>query len=227
VTFFRQVGWVLGKDLLLEWRSPARLTGVLFFAFAILLMVAFASNTNEVLRLQAAGTLWLGLLLASTRSLDQSFAAEMNNGSLEGLVLWPVAPAALFLGKALANALVLIVVGFAMVPLSIALYNVTITGSPWELAASIVLGCGALAAPGTLMGVITAQARGSSVLLPLLMFPLVVPALLAAARGTTLVYLPDAMDQSTAWLTALVAFNCIHWPLAGLLFGRVAEGGSN
>jgi heme exporter protein B len=176
------------------------------------------------MRRQAGGSLWIGILLASTRSLDQSFTAETEQGALEGLVLWPVRPAALFLGKALANAALLFAVALVITPLAIALFNVEFAGSVWELAAFLVAGCLALAAPGTLLSTITAQARGSSVLLPLLMFPLVVPALLAAARGTTLVFAPDPMNQSTAWLAALIAFNAIHWPLSGLLFGKVLEG---
>ena len=64
-------------------------------------------------------------------------------------------------------------------------------------------------------------------LLPLLLFPLVVPALMAAARGTTLVMLGDPMDQRVSWLVALACFNIIHWLLAGLLFGRVVEGGTH
>ena len=77
-----------------------------------------------------------------------------------------------------------------------------------------------------LLAPITAQARGSSVLLPLLMFPLVVPALLAAARGTTLVLGADPMGQAGSWLIALLAFNVIQWPMCSLLFGRVVEGGT-
>ena len=85
--------------------------------------------------------------------------------------------------------------------------------------------CAALAAPGTLYGLITVQARGASVLLPLLLFPLVVPALLAVSRGTTVVMEGDPMDQGKSWLGLLIAFNAIHWSLSGLLYGRVAEDG--
>ncbi|MFT6143548.1 MAG: heme exporter protein B [Myxococcota bacterium] len=227
VEVIRQAFWVFAKDVLVEIRSPSRFIGVMFFAFAVIFMVAFASNTTDVMRRQAGGVLWIGLLLASTRSLDQSFAAELEHNALEGQTLWPVHPTAIFFGKALANAVILIIVGTILTPLSIAMFDVTVRGSWLQMAGFIVLGSTALAAPGTLFTAITSQARGSSVLLPLLMFPLVVPVLMAAARGTTLIFLPDPMDQSTAWLIALVAFNVIHWPLAGLLFGRVVEGGTH
>ncbi len=91
MALLKQVFAVMRKDLLVEWRSPARLSAVFVFALAVLLLVAFASGPSvQTLRRLAGGTLWLGLLLASTRSLDQSFTIELAHGALEGLVLWPV-----------------------------------------------------------------------------------------------------------------------------------------
>ncbi len=222
----RQTWWVLRKDLLVEWRSPSRFTSVLFFAFAIVLLVAFATNGADLLRRQAGATLWIGLLLASTRALDQSFAAEMEHGALDGLVLWPVSSLAIFFGKALSNALLLLTVALVLTPLTFAICDVRFSGDPSEFILFLVLGCTGIAAPGTLMAAISAQARGASVLLPLLLFPLVMPALLAVARGSSLVIQPDAMDESTAWLVAIATFNVIHWPLSALLFSPVVEGGT-
>ena len=225
MTTLRQTLEVLRKELLVEWRSPARISGLFAFALALLLMVAFASPSESALRNSAGGTLWLGLLLASTRSMDQSWAAEIEHDAAEGMLLWPVDPRAIFYGKALANTLVLLVVAIGLFPLLVALYNVDVRADPVMLLGFGVLGTAALAAPGTLYGLMTARARGSSVLLPLLLFPLVVPALLAAARGTTVVLEGDPMLQGGAWLGLLLAFNAIHWSLSGLLFGRVLEDG--
>lgn len=226
MSLVRQVVAVVGKDLLIEWRSPARVSGLLFYALALVLVIAFATGaTTQVLRDIAGGTLWLGLLLASTRSLDASFAIEEEQGALEGLVLWPVSPAALFYGKALANTLVIAGVSAVLAPVVLAVYDVTFRGSSWQLALFLVLGSAALAAPGTLYAAITRQARGASVLLPLLMFPLVVPALMAAARGTTLVLEGDPMGQNGGWLALLATFVAVHWLIDGLLFRFVVEDG--
>jgi len=225
MSVLRQTVEVLRKELLVEWRSPARISGLFVFALALILMVAFASPSESALRHSAGGTIWLGLLLASTRSMDQSWATETEHDAAEGMVLWPVDPRAIFYGKALANTLVLLAVAIGLFPLMVAIYNVDVRGEPQMLLAFAVLGTAALGAPGTLYGLITARARGASVLLPLLMFPLVVPALLAAARGTTVVIEGDPMLQGGAWLGLLGAFNAIHWSLSGLLFGRVLEDG--
>ncbi len=225
MTLFTRILAVLRKDLLIELRSPTRISGLFFYAFALLLMVAFASNTTDVMRRQAGGILWIGILLASTRSFDQSYSSELEEGALEGMVLWPVSPGALYYGKALANTLILAVVAVALLPLLIALYDVEIRGDGWLLALTLVLGGGSLAAPGTLLGAITGQARGASVLLPLLLFPTVVPAVLAAARATTLVMEGDPMGQGPAWVWVLGALNLIHWTVGGLLFRWVVEDG--
>ncbi len=219
----RQTIAVLEKELLVEWRDRSRIAGLFFFALAVLLLSAFASPSEGILKQQAGGILWIGLLLASTRSLDQSFATEMEHGALEGLLLWPVNPQAVFYGKAIANTIVLLLVAIAIVPLLFGMYGAEVRGSIPMLLGFLILGCAALGAPGTLFGGIVARARGSSVLLPLLLFPLVVPAVLAAAKGTTVVMEGDPMQQGRSWLGLLVAFNALHWSLSGLFFGRVLE----
>jgi heme exporter protein B len=118
---------------------------------------------------------------------------------------------------------VLVLVAVALTPLVIALFDAPITGSLPQYAAFVVLGCAAIAAPGTLYALITAQARAASVLLPVLLFPLVVPAMLAASRGTAVVFEGDPMNQAASWLGLLLAFNAIHWSLSGVLFGRILE----
>lgn len=226
MNWFRQVWAVFSKDLLIERRSPARSSGLFFFALALLLLVAYANGGSSFLLPQIAGaTMWVGLLLASTRALDQSWGIELERGALEGLVLWPVSPSALFYGKALANTVVLLVVLAALCPLTLAIYDVYVTESLALFIGILLLGCSAIAAPGTLYGAITARARGSSVLLPLLLFPLIVPALIAAAKGCSALFGNDAilLEQASGWFKILVLFNLIHWGLSGWLFRYVVE----
>jgi heme exporter protein B len=219
----RQIGAVVRKELLIEWRSRSRASGVFFFALALLLLVAIAAPEAESMRRQVGGALWVGLLLASTRSLDQSFLAETEQGAMEGMVLWPVDARAIYYGKALGNTIVLLLVALALCPLAIALYDAPIKGSVPMFLATLVAGCAALAAPGTLYALVTSQARGASILLPVLLFPLVVPAVIAASRGTALAVDGDPMGQGTSWLGLLIAFDAIHWSLSGILFERIVE----
>ena len=103
MTVLRQIAAMLRKEVLTEWRQRARVSGIFWFALAVVLMVAFATPDSAVLSRIAGGTLWLGLLLASTRSLDQSYAVEHEHGAMEGLLLWPVDPVAIYYGNPVAH----------------------------------------------------------------------------------------------------------------------------
>jgi heme exporter protein B len=166
--------------------------------------------------------LWLGLLLSSTLTLSESFHAEMENRAFEGLLLLPVSPRILYYGKALANTMQLMVLGIALVPVMVVLYDAGTTRIP-TLLLIIILGTAGISAPGTLYSAMTAQARAKQTLLPLLLFPLIVPVLLASVKATSLAILGDPMEQGRGWVALLIAFNGIYWALCGLLFDRVVE----
>jgi heme exporter protein B len=213
----------LRKDLLLQWRSRAQIFAVLFFGAAALLLFSFAIGPDtEALRQHSAGFLWLGLLLSSTLALAESFQSEMEHRALEGLLLLPAPTPALYYGKAIANWLQLSLLGIGLVPVMVVLYDAG-TLRLGTLAGIIFLGSAGLSAPGTLYAAMTSQARARQTLLPLLLFPLVVPVLLAAVKATSLTILGDPMGQTRSWILLLVCFNLIHWSLGGLLFGRVVE----
>jgi len=213
----------LRKELLLQWRTRAQMMAVFVFGAAALLLFSFAVGpVAELLRQFSAGFLWLGLLLSSTLTLAESFHAEMENRALEGLLLLPSDPRALYYGKALANWLQLVILGVALVPVMVVLYDAG-TLRLFELLVIIMLGTAGLSAPGTLYAAMTAQVRSKQTLLPLLLFPLIVPALLASVKATSLVVLGDPMKQSGSWISLLVAFDAIYWSLCGILYSRVVE----
>jgi heme exporter protein B len=217
--------WVLlRKDLLLEWRSRARINALVFFALATLLLFSFALGPDTaLLRRNAGGYLWLALLLSSVLALGESFRVERENASMEGLRLVPVDARAVFLSKAIANAALLFALAVVLIPVLIALLDVRLVLSWGMLAALLALGCLAIAAPGTLYGAIASQARARDVLLPLLLFPVLVPALVAAAKGTALAFEGDPMSQFPSWLALLGGFDLLYWGLGVLLFPRVIE----
>ena len=213
----------LRKDLLLQWRGRVQMVAIFAFGAATLLLFSFAIGPDSLaLRQHAAGFLWLGLLLASTLSLADSFERETEEAALEGTLLSPASGRSLYYSKALANWLQLALLGAALVPVMVVLYDAG-TLRLLSLLAVILLGTAGLSAPGTLYAGMTAQARGRQTLLPLLFFPLVVPVLLAAVKATSLLILGDPMGQLRPWATLLLAFDVIHWSLGGLLFGRVVE----
>ena len=209
----------LRKELLLQWRTRAQFMAVFVFGAAALLLFSFAVGpVAELLRQFSAGFLWLGLLLSSTLTLAESFHAEMENRALEGLLLLPANPRALYYGKAIANWLQLALLGIALDSGDGRSLRRRHDAHP-VLILVIVLGTAGLSAPGTLYAAMTAQVRSKQTLLPLLLFPLIVPALLASVKATSLIILGDPMDQVRSWIILLAAFDAIYWSLCGLLFG--------
>jgi heme exporter protein B len=213
----------LRKELLLQWRTRGQFMAVFVFGAAALLLFSFAIGPDSsALRTFSAGFLWLGLLLSSTLTLAESFHAEMENRALEGLLLLPSDPHALYYAKAIANWLQLTILGIALVPIMVVLYDAGTTRL-LTLLLVIVLGTAGLSAPGTLYAAMTAQLKAKQTLLPLLLFPLIVPALLGSVKATSLVILGDPMGQARPWIILLLAFDLIYWSLCGLLYGRVVE----
>ncbi len=213
----------LRKELLLQWRTRAQAMAAFIFGSTSLLLFSFAVGPNaEALRTFSAGFLWLGLLLSSTLTLADSFYAETENHALEGLLLAGASPGAIYYGKSVANWIQLTLLGVALTPVMVVLYDAG-TLRLGTLMLIILLGSAGISAPGTLYAAMTSQVRSRQTLLPLLLFPLVVPVLLAAVKATSLVILGDPMGQINSWLGLLVAFNAIYWSLCGLFFGRVVE----
>ena len=211
------------KDVLLQWRSRSQVLAIFVFGATVLLLFSFAVGPNAgALRQHAAGFLWLALFLSSTLTLSESFQAEMEQRAFEGLLLLPVWPGALYYAKALANWLQLSLLGLSLLPLMVVLYDVSIPHAS-ALAGIIVLGAGGLSAPGTLYAALTAQTRAKQTLLPLLLFPLVVPVLLGSVRASSLLIGGDPMQQTGSWVVLLVSFDLIYWSLCGLLFDRIVE----
>lgn len=213
----------LHKDLLLQWRSRAQVAAIFVFGATSLLLFSFAIGPSaSALRQYAAGFLWLALMLSSTLTLAESFQSEQENGALEGLLLLPTSPRALYYGKALANWGQLALLGIGLVPVAVVLYDAG-TKHLFGLVGVILLGTAGLSAPGTLYAAMTSQARARQTLLPILLFPLLVPVLLSAVKATSLLILGDPMEQIRSWTLLLLCFDLVHWSLGGLLFGRVVE----
>ena len=220
----RQWLHVARKDLLVSWRSRARIIATFVFGIVTMLLFSFSAGPDsEMLRAHAAGYLWLGLLLASTLALAEGFRVEGEHGAMESLLLLPTDPKAIFYAKAVSNLALLLIVGVALVPVMVALYDVRPAEGLLKLFGVIFLGAAGIAAPGTLHAALASRARAADILLPLLLFPLLVPTLLAAVRATTLVLTGDPMGQLGSWVGLMTAFDVIYWSLCGMLFGRVVE----
>ncbi len=219
------------KDLLIEWRSRSHGFALACFALTLLLLFSFAIGPDtKTMSLHAGAYLWMSLLLSSTLLLARSFQVEVEDGAIETLILAPASATRMFYAKALANAVQLAILAAVAVPAVYALYGVQLHGEVGgghrlgQLVSVVALGAAGLAAPGTLYAALTARLHARQLLLPLLLFPLVVPCLLAAVKATTLIVRPSLSEaEFTSWLALLACFDVLYWSVCGILFGRVIE----
>lgn len=227
MSWTKQALVILKKDALLEWRGRSRFVSVLLFGIVTLLLFSFAVGPDSsALRGGAAGFLVLALLLSSTLGLAESFRLEQEDRGLEGLLLIPVEPLAMFYGKALGSTLLLLVLAPVLVPIALVLYAVELDWvSLGELLGIWLLAAAGLSAPGTLYAAMTSRLRSQDVVLPVLLFPLVVPVLLGSVKAMALVLAGDPMGQMRSWLLLLAGFDVIYWSLCGVLFPFAIEEG--
>jgi heme exporter protein B len=221
----RQSLAILGKDALLEWRGRSRFLAVLLFGVVTLLLFSFAVGPDTaLLRAGSGGFLVLALLLSSTLGLQESFRVEQENRALEGLLLLPVEPVALFLGKLLGNTAFLVLLLPILAPVALVLYAHDVGGDTvLRLAGLWALAALGLAAPGTLYAAMTSRLRGRDVLLPLLLFPVVTPVLMAVVKAFGLVLQGDPMGQLRSWTLLLAVFDVVYLALCPVLAPFVFE----
>jgi heme exporter protein B len=222
---FQQTLYIVRKDLLLGWRGRTRTLAVALFGMVALVLFSFAvAADGEVGVSAAAGFLIVALLLSSILSLEESFRLEAEDRALEGLLLLPVDPIAIYYGKAIANTLLLILLGPVLLPLTAIFFSLELDGANLlGLAVLWLLASAGIAAPGTLYASMTCRVTGRDVILPLLLFPLTLPILMTGVRSFDLILRGDAMSQLKGWVLLLGAFDLIYWILCGVLFSRTLE----
>ena len=222
MTFFRQLYAILNKELAVEWRTREAVSAMLVFGLLVLVIFNFAFDLQGVdIRVLGPGILWIAFCFSGILGLGRSFARERDKGSMEGMLLAPVDRGAIFLGKAIANFLFILVMETVTLPLFVVLFNVPLEWFP--LVGYILLGTIGFSAIGTLLSAIAASTRMREVMLPVLLFPVLVPLLVASVKITqgALQNLPFSDYQG--WFNLLIAYDAIFLTVAYLVFEFVVE----
>jgi heme exporter protein B len=216
MNFFRQSLTIAQKDLRAELRSKEALNASLAFALVILLLFSFAFDpTADETREIAGGLLWIVFAFAGALILNRSFARELANDCLDALVAAPISGAALFLGKVLANLALLLAVELICLPVFGVFYNVPWTVQFWPLILVLVLATWGLTVIGTVFSALTVNLRLRELMLPMLVYPIMIPGLLAAIQLTTpLVIGQPLAAEMMLWLRLLIAFDVIFTAVA-------------
>lgn len=220
--YLRAVGAILWKDISAEMRSRELLGSMLVFAFLVILIFNFALELDlRVRQTVTSGVLWVTFAFAGTLGLNRSMAIEKDRGCLDGLLLAPVDRSALYFGKVLSNLVFMLIVAAIILPLYSLLYNVNLFLP--GLIGVILLGSIGYVVVGTLLAAMAVQARTRDILLPILLFPVILPVLVAAVKATTGILEGLPLEDYQAWLNLLIAYDVIFLGVAIVSFDYVVE----
>ena len=215
--------WMLAvKDLTLTARSRHSFLTTLFFALLILIIFNFAFQPGvEATRQSLPGILWVALLFPGVIQLNQSFQREQEQGTFQALLLSPVDRGALFLGKCLSNWIFLVCIDLFILLGFIALFNPRITASFFLVVPIVLAACAGFTAVGTLFAAMVTSLRAREVVFPVLLFPIVIPIMLAAVSATQELLLRDQLEFFGKWFQMLLAFDVIFISAGFVVFEYV------
>jgi len=218
----RKVWVIVAKDVAAELHTREMVSSMLVFSVLATLVFSFALDLRgDVARAVAPGVLWATVAFAGTLGLSRSLAREQQTGCIDGLLLAPVDRSAIFFGKALGNLVFMLVVEAVLLPLLAALFDVPLL-RPGVLLV-VVLGTVGYAAVGTLLAGIAVNTRAREVMLPVLLLPLAIPALIAAVQATAGLVEGLTLAEVGGWMRLLAVYDLVIVAVSMLTFGYVIE----
>ena len=215
---------VFRKDLLVELRTKDSLNAMLFFGIVVLVVFNFAlESARETIRQAVPGVLWVAFVFSGTLGLNRMFASEKENSCLQGLLMAPMDRGIIYLGKMLASVVFMLIAEVVIFVFSLVFFNLTVWSEIPYLALVFLIGTLGFTGVGTLLSAIAVNTRLREVLLPLILFPVVLPILINAVEATNIILSGGDYQGLKLPLTVMSAFTIIFGTLAYLLFDFVLE----
>jgi len=207
----------LVKDLRIEWRSREAVNSMLFFALLVVVLFSLAFDPQGAFSRQiAGGVLTVAIMFAAVSALNQAWAREIRHQVLDAQRMAQTPGAAMFLAKVIANFLFVTIVQIVLAPVFVVMYNLHILGEAWQLLLVLPLGTWALVSNGTFFAALSIRSRNREMLLPLILFPIFMPALLAMVLATGSILTGDS--DPTLWMKLLFGYDIIFTTISLLLF---------
>ena len=220
--YFRAVAAIVWKDLRAEFRSKEMLNAMVVFSLLVILIFNFALELDRGTRESvAAGLLWVTFIFAGTLGLNRSLALEKDRGSLDGLLLAPMDRSALLFGKALGNLIFMSVVELIILPVASVLFDLPQLQP--MLIVVVLLGTIGYAGVGTLLASMAINTRGRDMMLPILLFPVILPLLMAAVRASGNILAANGWDTIVPWINLLLVYDVIFIAIALMAFEHLVE----
>jgi heme exporter protein B len=221
-SYWRKVWAIISKDVMAELHTREMVSAMLIFSVLAMLIFSFALDLRGAMaRVAAPGVLWATAAFAGTLGLSRSLAREQQTGCIDGLLLAPMDRSAIFFGKALGNLVFMVIVEIILLPLFSALFDVGLL----QMGVLVVTALGTVgyAAVGTLLAAIAVNTRAREVMLPILLLPLVIPALISAVQATGGLVEGGTMAEVGGWVRLLVIYDLIIVAVSMLTFEYIVE----
>jgi len=212
----------LKKDIRLEWRSKDALNSMLFFSLLVVVIFSFSFDPlAEESRHIVGGLVWVAFLFAAVVALNQTWARELRNQVLDAYRVSPAPANALFLAKSLGNFIFVSVLELLMTPLFVIFYNLHVLGPAWQLVPVGILGTWALVVNGTFFAAMSLRTRNRELMLPLLLFPISIPAVIAMVESTTILLTGES--SARFWIVLLLTYDMVFTTACLGLFKTVLQ----
>ena len=222
MSFLRKVLVIVHKDVAVELRTKEMLSSMFVFSLLVIMIFSFAFELRvEDVREVAPGVLWVTFIFAGMLGLSRSFVLEKDKGCLEGLLLCPVDRSAIYFGKMLGNVIFMMIVEAMIVPIFSVLFNISLFQP--VLLLIVVLGTLGFAGVGTLFSAMAVHTRSREVMLPVLLFPIVAPAMIAAVKATGGILDGQPFSEIAHWIRLLVVFDVVFFAISFMTFDYVVE----
>lgn len=221
-SFLRALWAIVWKDLAAELRSRELLSAMLVFALLVIFIFNFALELDAKTRASVtAGVLWVTFAFAGTLGLNRSMAMEKDRGCLDGLLLAPVDRSAIYFGKTFGNLIFMLIVEAVVLPVYSILYNVNLFSSGLILV--ILLGSIGYVTVGTLLSSMAVQTRTRDILLPILLFPVIIPVFIAAVKASSGFLQGLPVNEITPWLNLLIVYDVVFTAVSFMVFDYIVE----
>lgn len=221
--FFTKIWYIAWKDIKAEWRTRDIFSSMFIFTLLVIVIFNFAIDPGTDPQTVLPGVLWIAFTFAGILGLNRSFMLERENDAFQGLLLCPVDRGAIYLGKMLGNFLFLSFVELIALPTFIIFFNLNILTLLPRLSLVILLSTIGFISVGTLFSAMSVSTKTREVMLPILLFPVVIPVIIGAVRATDRILAQKPLSDISPWLNLLIAFDIIFIVASFLTFEFVVE----
>jgi len=222
--FLAKIGNIVWKDLVAEFRTKEMISAMMIFSVLVIVMFAFAFKpVGDTIKAVSPGIIWVAFTFSGILGLNRSFVNEKQNETLTGLMLTPVDRTAIYFGKVITNFIIMAVTEAISLPLFFIMFDYGLAGSILHLILIIFLGTLGFVSIGTFLAALSANTRASEILLPIILFPILVPLMIGAVQSTAMIFDQKAFAEFAGWVKLLAVYDIIFLVVPFILFDYVLE----